>query len=332
MRQSFAVLGYAAAAVLASGLLWDVPLPAAQLSGGRSSVIAVPPPLEADLTVLTVTVANKSGAVNGLSKNQFQVLEDGVEQKISYFWIDNRPLSVGFVMDGSMYVSDTMMEVMQRAGPAFLKSKTPQDEFFVVVFADVPAMVVSYTYDSKLMPRTYPSHGESLIYDAIYNGIDAMKEAANPRKVLLVVTAGGGREGNGGKKEGIDSEIEKGVSDQQLTNLAIKEPVQIYSINMGGPTEVALELDLLAGLTGGLASMSADSAFTVEAMCNEWAQALKTQYLIGYKSTNSKMDGHRRGVKVTVRSPESSPKLTVWTKSGYYAEKELKRKSTASGR
>jgi hypothetical protein len=86
------------------------------------------------------------------------------------------------------------------------------------------------------------------------------------------------------------------MTDHQLTNFAIKEPVQVYSINMGGPSPVALELDLLAGISGGLASMSADSAFIVEAMCNEWALALKTQYLIGYKSTNTKMDGHRRGV------------------------------------
>jgi hypothetical protein len=179
IKQSVAVRICATAAVLISGFLSDVPAPAAQLST-VSRGISEPPPLETDLTLLAVTVANKSGAVNGLSKNQFQVLEDGVEQKISYFWIDNRPLSVGLVMDGSRYVTDTIMEALRAAGPAFLKSKTPQDEFFVIVFSDAPAMVVSYTYDAKLVPRAYPNHGEPLIYDAIFNGIDAMKEAANP--------------------------------------------------------------------------------------------------------------------------------------------------------
>ncbi len=79
-------------------------------------------------------------------------------------------------------------------------------------------MVVSYTTDAKLMPRVYPQHGEQPLYDAIYNALDAMKEAANPRKALLVITSSGD---NG-----------KGENRDQLVNFAIKQPVQIYSLDM----------------------------------------------------------------------------------------------------
>ena len=54
----------------------------------------------------------------------------------------------------------------------------------------------------------------------------------------------------------------------------------------------------------------------------EIGRGLKTQYLVGYKSTNAAKDGKRRGVKVKVESPDPALKLKAWTKSGYYAAKE----------
>jgi len=283
------------------------------MPGGRGASVEPPVPAE-DLVLLTVTVADKNGAVTGLDKNRFQVLEDGVEQKIAYFWVDSRPISVGFVFDGSSAMTDGTNEAMREVGPAFLKSKTADDEYFVIVFSDAPAMVVAYTNDAKLMPKVFPKTGEQPLYDAIYNGIDAMKEAANPRKVVLVVTAAGD---NG-----------KGQTDDQLINYAIKQPVQVYSIDMGGGVAASNTIDLLASVTGGRAYVSTDSSFLVENIAVELARALKTQYLIGYKSTNTKMDGHRRGVKVKVRPASESQKLTVWTKSGYYSRKEKETKSS----
>ncbi len=283
--------------------------------GGRGPVSADPPPLETDLELLTVTVSSKGGAATGLGKDRFQVLEDGVEQKIAYFWVDNRPISVGFVFDGSSAMDDLMNEAIRGAAPAFLKTKRSEDEYFVIVFSDAPAMVVTYTTDAKLMPRVFPQTGEEPLYDAIYNGIDAMKEAANPRRVLLVITAGGD---NG-----------KGQTQDQLVNYAIKQPVQVYSIDMGGAGEPANAMELLAGVTGGQASLAGRQFLPRGSkICTDLAQALKTQYLIGYKSTNTAKDGHRRGVKVKVSSPPGSPKLTVWTKSGYYSQKEPKTKTT----
>jgi len=282
------------------------------IPGVRGATVE-PPPLAEDLVLLTVTVADKNGAVTGLDKNRFQVLEDGVEQKIAYFWVDNRPISIGFVFDGSSAMDDIKNEAIRGVGPAFLKSKMADDEYFVIVFSDAPTMTVPYTNDAKLMPKVIPQTGEQPLYDAIYNGIDAMKEAANPRKVVLVVTAAGD---NG-----------KGQTDDQLVNYSIKQPVQVYAIDMGGGVAASNTLDLLANVTGGRAYVSTDSSFLVENIAVELARALKTQYLIGYKSTNTKMDGHRRGVKVKVRPSSEDQKLSVWTKSGYYSKKEKESKS-----
>jgi Ca-activated chloride channel family protein len=51
------------------------------------------------------------------------------------------------------------------------------------------------------------------------------------------------------------------------------------------------------------------------------ARGLETQYLIGYRSTNSATDGKWRRMRIQLDSPPGAPKLTVWTRSGYYADK-----------
>lgn len=313
MKQRISLCGIAVLLILTSTLILMAQVPGPLRRGPDGRPLSVdPPPLATELELLTVSVTSKGNAVAGLSQDRFQVFEDGVEQKISYFWADSRPISVGFIMDGSANMAHVADDTMLGAGPAFLKTKGTEDEYFVIEFNDSPAMLVSYTTDARLMPRAFPKNGETPLYDAIWNGLDAIKESANPRKALLVITVGGNNN--------------KGVTDEQLVSYAIKQPVQIYSLMIGTTlSNQALAdsnvLDELAGVSGGHADFVPDSSFAMNAACAELAQALKTQYLVGYKSTNTAQNGHRRGVKVKVSSSAGSPKLSVWTQSGYYAPK-----------
>jgi hypothetical protein len=95
--------------------------------------------------------------------------------------------------------------------------------------------------------------------------------------------------------------------------------------NAGVPCEQiakdASNLAELAGATGGRDYLASNSLGGVDAIATEIAHALKTQFLIGYKSTNTALDGKRRGVKIKVNPPDGAPKLKVWTRTGYYAPK-----------
>ncbi len=74
-----------------------------------------------------------------LSHDNFQILEDGVEQKISYFWEDNRPISVGLLIDDSDWMTaNHKLEDLRDVLPTFLKGKNPVDEYFVLQFATSP--------------------------------------------------------------------------------------------------------------------------------------------------------------------------------------------------
>jgi len=288
-----------------------------------------PPPItDFDTVTMYVSVTGKDGnAVPGIMRDRFQLFEDGVEQKITYFWEDSRPITVGFLFDDSrrMEANDKIL-VLKDAAQAFLKGKNEDDEFFVARMASLADVVTSFTTQVANLPLNYNPTGEAdglALYDAIYMGLSVIKEAANPRRFLVVVTSGGDR---------CCTDNFKTTKEDVLKAYAMKQKdVQIYPLFVvdnieDGDSEMvhrdAIVLSDLASMTGGRMSNAPNSARDVEAQMAEIARGLKNQYLIGFKSTRPAHDGKRRGLKVKVSSPEGSPKLSVWTKAGYYAPKD----------
>jgi Ca-activated chloride channel homolog len=286
---------------------------------------AQPPPVT-DLNTIFFTVnvtGPQNNAVPGLSRDRFQILEDGEEQQISYFWEDSRPMTVGFIFDDSarMNTNDKFL-VLKDAAQSFLKGKDPRDEFFVVRMGDLADVVQPFTTDVKTLPLQYPSSGETALYDAVYVGLSVIKEAANPRRLLVVITSGGDR---------CCSDNNKKTTEDMLKSFAMKQNVQVFTLFVVDDVadneaefvnRDAIVLGDVASMTGGRMSNAPNAARGVEALTAEIARGLKTQYLIGFKSTRPEQDGKRRGVKVKVSSPEGSPKLTAWTKNAYYTRKD----------
>ena len=281
-----------------------------------------------DTVLLTVSVTGpKNNSVTGLGKERFQVLEDGVEQEITYFLEDSRPITVGFIFDDSkrMELHDKYY-VLEEAAQSFLETKDPRDEYFVVKMSSNPVVAVSFTTDVNKLPFVYGASGATALYDSIYVGLSVIKEAANPRKALVVITSGGDR--CGPEPEPCDEGIKTTTADT-LEEFAMKQPVQIYSLLILEDMEheppdfnsEAIVLSDLGSMTGGEMYEVMNSARAVEAITAEIARGLKTQYLVGYRSTRPAHDGKRRGVKVKVNPPEDSPKLHVRTKSGYRTPK-----------
>jgi VWFA-related protein len=302
-------------------------LPGAALGTATSTVSVQPPPFTDLNTVpLYVSVTGKdNNSVPGIARERFQVLEDGVEQKITYFWEDSRPITVGFLFDDSrrMDTNDKIL-VLKDAAQAFLKGKNAADEFFVARMASLANVVTPFSTQISNLPVNYIATGETdglALYDSIYMGLSVIKEAANPRKFLVVLTSGGDR---------CCTDNNKTTKEDVLKAYAMKQNVQIYTLFVVDSVEDAdsemvhrdaIVLGDLASMTGGRMWNAPNAARGVEALMAELARGLKTQYFIGFNSTRPH-DGKRRGVKVKVNSPEGSQKLNVWTKAGYYAPKD----------
>lgn len=298
-------------------------------AGATTSTVSIQPPniTDFDTVQLNVSVTGKdNNAVAGIARERFQVLEDGVEQKITYFWEDSRPITVGFLFDDSrrMDTNDKIL-VLKDAAQAFLKGKNAADEFFVARMASLANVATSFSTQVSNLPINYIPTGELdglALYDTIYMGLSVIKEGANPRKFLIVVTSGGDR---------CCSDNFKTTKEDVLKAYAMKQNVEIHTLFVVDTVEDAdsemvhrdaIVLGDLASMTGGRMYNAPNAARAVETQMAEIARGLKTQYFIGYKSTRPAHDGKRRGVKVKVSSPEGSAKLNVWTKAGYYAPKD----------
>jgi Ca-activated chloride channel family protein len=252
--------------------------------------------------------------VTGLEKENFSVTDDNVPQTIRYFSSQDAPITIGVVLD----LSGSMTSKFTRARKAltvFLRTSNPQDEFFVVGFNDRPSVIVDYTSDvddvEARMVMLKPENRTALI-DAIYLGVDHLRQARYDRKALLIISDGGDNRSR--------------YTQNELERVVRESGVQIYSIgifdNYAPSPEEQLGPELLKQIcerTGGrlfnVGSDTADLADIAERISDE----LRNEYVLGYSPSETKHDGSWRKLKVKLAPPPGLPPLTVHFREGYYA-------------
>lgn len=147
-----------------------------------------------DLVMVPVTVMDASyRTVTGLAQNNFRLYEDKRAQSIKHFWNEDSPVSVGIVLDvsGSM---ETKIDRAQDAVMALLKASNPQDEFFLMTFADRPVLVRDFTQnldDIQSALLFLKPKGRTSLLDAIFLSLNNMKNARYQRKALVIISDGG---------------------------------------------------------------------------------------------------------------------------------------------
>jgi len=271
--------------------------------------------VDVDLVLVNATVTDPLNRyVSGLESPHFQVWEDKVEQKVAYFNAEDVPVSVGVIFDVSGSMKDKIA-TSRNAAATFLKTGNPDDEYFLVTFANRPEVDSDFTSDvSKLQNKLLVTNakGMTAMYDSVYLGLEKLKEGSNPKKAILLITDG---EDNHSR-----------YTYQNVKEFVKEQDVQIYGIGIVDDYNSQLSagrtgrvmIEELADLTGGRAFFP-DSAYELEDICTKIAVELKNQYVIGYHSTNGAKDGKWRKLRVKVNPPKGVDKLNVRYKQGYYA-------------
>src|SRR6266571_6150890 len=150
--------------------------------------------VEVELVNITATVLDEQGKyMDGLKLEDFQVFEDGQEQKISFFSHDLRvPISVGVLIDNSGSMRHKLQQALQTVREIAL-ALGPQDEMFVMSFNSDVEVRHHFTPNMQEIQRSMrdiKAGGETAAYDAIQMGIEEMKTAKYNKKILLMVTDG----------------------------------------------------------------------------------------------------------------------------------------------
>jgi Ca-activated chloride channel family protein len=267
-----------------------------------------------DLVNVLFTVVNKKGQlISNLSRDDFKVYEDGKPQKILFFGREtNLPLRIGILIDTSNSIR-LRLQFEQQAATDFLYDtvRPDTDKAFVVGFDVEPVMVQDYTDDLDKLKEginALQAGGGTGLYDAIYYACkEKMIYSPVPepylRRVLIVVS------------DGQDNFSEH--SREEALSMAQKAEAIIYAISTnwyGVHTRGDKVLKYLAKETGG------DAFFPVQAsdLAGEFkkiGKELRSQYSLGYVSTNSAHDGTFR--KISIKTDKKG--LRVQAKTGYFA-------------
>ncbi len=270
---------------------------------------------EVDEVVLHATVVDdKQRIVTTLDKGDFSVYEDGRPQTITSFRHEDIPVAMGIVVDNS----GSMREKRQKVNAAALnlvRSSNPNDEVFIVNFNDEYYLDQDFTSNIKKLQEgleKIEARGGTALYDAVVASADHLKRDAKlEKKVIFVVT------------DGDDNESAETL-EQAVRRLQGDGGPAVYAIGIlekeEHPKHAKRALQIMSERTGGLAFFP-QTLDEVDAISREVAHDIRSQYTIGYKPTTPKDQGGYRQVKVDARSRNHS-KLTVRTKSGYYAGAE----------
>ena len=269
--------------------------------------------VNADSVVLHATVQNRKGIlVSGLSKDDFQVYEDGVLQKIDYFSHEDIPVTVGLVVDNSGSMRPKRPEVIA-AALAFARSSNPQDQMFVVVFNEnvlfgLPdnTPFTDQVAQLEVALSRIAAAGMTALYDAVAAALEHLKKGNRDKKVLIVVSDGGD---NASKHKLAQMMTMTGQSD------AIIYTVGVFDEN--DPDRNPRVLRQLARATGGEAFLPG-SARDVVPICEQIARDIRNQYTVAFAPTNRKQDGTYRVIEVKAGAP-GRERLTVRARAGYYA-------------
>ena len=273
--------------------------------------------VDVNLVLVPLTVTDPMNRlVTGLDRENFRVFDDNVGQTIKSFSTDDAPVTIGIVFD----LSGSMESKYARARKAlddFLQTSNPKDEFFVVGFNDRPAVIVDYTSDiddiDARMVMLRPDHRTALI-DAVYLGVDKLKQAKYDRKALLIISDGGDN-----RSRYTEGELRREVRESD---------VQIYSIGIFDAYAPTTEEQLGPMLLSDICDMTGGRMFRVMNMddlsdiATRISAELRNEYVIGYTPSNLKKDGNWRKLKIRLVPPPGLPALTVHNRQGYYAPSE----------
>ncbi|HET9785253.1 MAG TPA: VWA domain-containing protein, partial [Terriglobales bacterium] len=250
--------------------------------------------------------------VTGLEKQFFSITEDNVPQNIKTFSTEDAPISVGVVFDSSGSMSDKIDE-SRRALVQFFRTANPQDEFFLVDFADQPRMLCSFTSNIDQIEDSVTflqPQGRTALLDAIYLALAEMRHAKYQRRALLIISDGGDNHSR--------------YSERDIERVVREANVQIYGIGLYSATPATQEeingpalLDKITESTGGK-TFEIHDVDELADTATKIGIELRNQYVIGYSSTDSSTDGHWRKIQVKLHPPPGLPPLTVAARTGYY--------------
>src|SRR5437588_4445464 len=202
--------------------------------------------VNSDLVVLNVTVTDKEGVyVHKLARPDFKIFEDGREQQISLFSVEETPFAAAILLDTSSSM-ETRVTLARAAAIRFLEGLREEDVASVYHFDSEVEQLQDFSPGRDLPPLAYDlkSKGMTKLNDAIVRAAKDLSRRPEKRRAIVLIT------------DGMDTK--SAATTEKALHTALAANVTIYTVDMTDPLTGAAErakgagaLRYFAGKSGG---------------------------------------------------------------------------------
>ena len=267
--------------------------------------------VESDLVILNVTVTDKQGHyAHKLKRPDFKIFEDGREQQVGFFSVEETPFAAAILLDtsGSM---ESRITLARAAAIRFLEGLREEDVASVYHFDSRVEQLQDFSPGRDLPPLAYglKSKGMTTLNDAIVRAAKDLSKRAEKRRAIILLT------------DGMDTK--SAASADKALNTALAANVTIYTVDMSDPTTAPAEhakgagaLKYFAARSGGR-YVSTPGGQALDEAFAEVLDELSNQYTLGYRPSNQAHDGRWRSIELKL----SRDDLNARTRNGYRAPK-----------
>ena len=287
--------------------LFPLPEPARAQKTDDEEVVRI----NSDMVVLNVTVTDGQGLyVHKLSRPDFKIFEDGREQRISLFSVEETPFAAAILLDtsGSM---ENRLTLARAAAIRFLEGLREEDVASVYHFGTDVEQLQDFSPGRDLPAVAYDlnSKGMTALNDAVLRAAKDLAQRPEKRRAIIVLSDG--------------ADTKSAATSEKALNAALSAGATIYTVDMTDPATNGAQkmmgasaLKNFAAKSGGRYVSKPGGAALDEAF-RGILEELSNQYTLGYRPDNTARDGRWRAVQLKL----SRPGLNARTRNGYRAPK-----------
>jgi Ca-activated chloride channel family protein len=255
--------------------------------------------------LLWVTVTGKKDQlITELDRENFRIEEDGKEQQIIDFYLEDRPISMAILLDTSGSMQESMEEVHAAAG-SFVETLRPEDQALVIDFDERVFLVQELTSDHEALREAITSTepiGGTALFDAFHAAYRKLRDIEGRKAIVLL-------------SDGDDTASQFGY--RRVLEEAKANNIMIFAIGLEGGINSTLDRNVLkefASVTGGRAFF-VNKAEDLKDVYQRIAEELRTQHYMSYSTGISDWNG--KWVKLKVNS--DVPGHKVRARRGFFA-------------
>ncbi len=268
--------------------------------------------VDSDIVILNVTVTDSQGRfIRKLLRSDFKVFEDGREQTISSFSVEETPFAAAILLDTSSSM-ERRISLARAAAIRFLEGLRGEDVTAVYNFNNDVARVSDYSPGRDLSPVVYDlgTKGLTSLNDAVVMAATDLASRPEKRRAIVILSDG--------------ADTKSSASFAKALDAALAANASIYTVNMMDKTAPqAQQMVATAALKdfavkSGGRYVATPGGYELSSAFGGIVEELRNQYTISYRPSNKARDGRWREIEMKLSRSDAN----IRTRKRYRAPKK----------